>query len=114
MVQFGDLSANSEANKSMIHVVQTNDPNVPCYTFAGVPGLLVFPNALTQHEQVHWCKTAILDFVDSAKHPNILSMHAKAPVQTICYQPPMRWSLLGFTYDWTSKTYSPERYSSYP
>lgn len=90
------------------------DGGVVCYTFAGVPGLLLFPGVLSAEEQQRWCRDAILDFGDSSVHPNILSTHAKTPHATTCYQPPMRWATLGYSYEWTNKVYHCDRFSPFP
>ncbi|KPI89314.1 hypothetical protein ABL78_1543 [Leptomonas seymouri] len=87
---------------------------VTCYTFAGVPGLLLFPGVLSAAEQQRWCRASILNFGDSATHPNILSTHAKTPHATTCYQPPMRWATLGYSYEWTNKVYHRDRFSPFP
>ncbi|KAG5482487.1 hypothetical protein CUR178_05627 [Leishmania enriettii] len=133
VVQLHDLDRNTEQNKRLIRRVvppprQRQRERAPCsaadeaeqgkdmvcYTFAGVPGLLLFPGVLSEMEQQHWCREAVLTYGDSERHPNILSTHAKAPQRTSCYQPPMRWATLGFSYDWTQKLYYPDRYSAFP
>lgn len=133
VVQLHDLDRNTDENKRLIHRVvlpprpQHNEgtslsaafeaqpgKGVLCYTFAGVPGLLLFPGVLSEVEQQRWCREAVLDYGDSAQHPNILSTHAKAPHSTPCYQPPMRWATLGYSYEWTQKVYHRDRYSAFP
>ncbi|EPY26965.1 alkylated DNA repair protein alkB like protein 1 [Angomonas deanei] len=117
VVDFSNVESNTEANRNLIHkVVDKNGgtDRFTCFTFAGVPGLLVFPQVLTPEEQVHLCREAVLSYGDSSQHPNILSTHAKNPMATTCYQPPMRWSTLGFSYEWTSKTYNEGVYSPFP
>lgn len=114
VVDFANVEGNTEANRAMMHKVVLENPDVVCYTFSAVPGLLLFPGALTTEEQVHYCREAILRYGDSREHPNILSTHAKEPRETQLYQPPMRWATLGFSYQWTSKTYDPTLYSSFP
>jgi alkylated DNA repair protein alkB homolog 1 len=91
-----------------------NGDGVACYTFAGVPGLLLFPGVLSPEEQQRWCRESVLEFGDSAQHPNILSTHAKTPHATTCYQPPMRWATLGYSYEWTNKVYHRDRFSPFP
>ncbi|KAK7197681.1 2OG-Fe(II) oxygenase superfamily [Novymonas esmeraldas] len=129
VVQLHDIEGNTEANRRLIHRVvlppraaapdggaaaAVSAAEVPCYTFAGVPGLLLFPGAVSAAEQQRWCREAVMSYGDAAQHPNILSTHAKAPQRTTCYQPPMRWATLGFSYEWTAKVYHRERYSPFP
>lgn len=116
------LSSSSSAPSSSRSNLEDNsapaggvlNEKVRCYTFAGVPGLLCFPGVLSEEEQVLWSREAILSFGDSALHPNILSTHAKTPQETSCYQPPMRWATLGYSYEWTNKVYHRDRYSTFP
>lgn len=129
VVQLHDMDRNTEANKQRIHRVVlpprrrgggiasaegASTSDVTCYTFSGVPGLLLFPGVLSEAEQQQWCRESVLEYGDAAHHPNILSTHAKAPHDTTCYQPPMRWATLGYSYVWTEKVYHRERYSSFP
>ncbi|CCW64977.1 unnamed protein product [Phytomonas sp. EM1] len=114
VVDFEDLEGNTEENRAAIRAIPIGEPGVACFGFTRVPGLIFFPGALTPEEQRFWCRAAILDFGDSARHENILSTHAKSPRETTCYQPPMRWATLGFSYQWTSQTYRPDRHSSFP
>ncbi|GET87388.1 hypothetical protein, conserved [Leishmania tarentolae] len=133
VVQFHNQDRNTEEHQRLIHRVivpprpkrsegasrSSADPTqqekeVVCYTFAGVPGLLVFPGVLSEEEQQRWCREAVLEYGDSAQHPNILSTHAKASQSTSCYQPPMRWATLGYSYDWTTKVYHQDCYSTFP
>lgn len=114
VINFRHIDRNTAYNRSLIHRVNLDDPSISCYTVAGIPGLLVFPRVLSEGEQIHWCRESILRFGDSAQHPTILSTHAKNPQATSCYQPPMRWATLGFSYQWSSKTYEREKYSTFP
>ncbi|KAG5481957.1 hypothetical protein LSCM1_05669 [Leishmania martiniquensis] len=133
VVHLHDLDRNTDENKRRIHRVflppgprrkgctayseaeeAEQGTETVCYTFAGVPGLLLFPGVLSEVEQQHWCREAVLEYGDSKHHPNILSTHAKAPQSTSCYQPPMRWATLGYSYDWTRKQYHPDSFSTFP
>ncbi|CAM37675.2 conserved hypothetical protein [Leishmania braziliensis MHOM/BR/75/M2904] len=133
VVRLHELDRNTEENRRLIHRVVLpprshhnantslsaadkihHDSDVVCYTFAGVPGLLLFPGVLSEAEQQRWCREAVLDYGDSEHHPNILSTHARAPQSTSCYQPPMRWATLGYSYEWTQKVYHRDRYSTFP
>ncbi|KAG5508737.1 hypothetical protein JKF63_05235 [Porcisia hertigi] len=132
VVQLYDIEGNTDENKRLLHRVVlprqslhskdvppsalsgATEEEVQCYTFAGVPGLLLFPGVLSQKEQQYWSREAVLNYGDSTHHPNILSTHAKTPQGTSCYQPPMRWATLGFSYNWTQKSYHRDRYSTFP
>ncbi|KPA77813.1 hypothetical protein ABB37_06631 [Leptomonas pyrrhocoris] len=107
-------TAGSSLNRGSFSADDRASDDVVCYTFAGVPGLLLFPGVLNAEEQQRWCKESILEFGDSAVHPNIISTHAKTPHTTTCYQPPMRWATLGYNYEWTNKVYHRDRFSPFP
>ncbi|KAH9577249.1 Alpha-ketoglutarate-dependent dioxygenase AlkB-like [Trypanosoma melophagium] len=115
VVDFRTLEANTKANRALIREVKSVDESeVLYYTFDAIPGLLVFPAALTEADQQQLCRDAVLKYGDSRQHPNHLSTHASNPQQTKRYTPPMRWATLGFSYNWTLKTYSREQYSPFP
>lgn len=119
VVDFLHLDRNTAANRAMIHAVplaghQPTSTPAPCYTFAGVPGLLIFPGAISPAKQQRYCRDAVFAYGDARRHPNLLSTHAKDPRRTHCYQPPMRWATLGFGYQWTSKIYDRATHSPFP
>lgn len=115
VVDFRFIDANSDRNRSLISVVECpNDLHMRCFSFAAVPGLLVFPEAFSEAEQQELCRDALLKYGDSRSHPNHLSKHQSKPRATNRYEPPMRWALLGFSYEWTSKTYCRSNYSHFP
>lgn len=89
-------------------------PCLTCYAFKPIPGLLLFPGAVDSATQAELCRSAILQYGDSSLYPNLLSTHVKTPVSTSCYRPPMRWATIGFSYEWTTKTYNPEKYAPVP
>ncbi|ESL06458.1 alkylated DNA repair protein [Trypanosoma rangeli SC58] len=107
--------ANTEHNRSRLRSVQgLGDSQVRCFAFASVPGLLLFPEYIPVEEQQALCRDAVLKYGDSRQHPNHLSTHVSEPKCTTRYEAPMRWATLGFSYDWTTKTYSRGRYSPFP
>ncbi|RNF04003.1 alkylated DNA repair protein [Trypanosoma conorhini] len=107
--------ANTQRNRSLLRSVQTGgDSQARCFAFTAVPGLLLFPECIPAEEQQALCRDAVLKYGDSRQHPNHLSTHATAPRSTTRYEAPMRWATLGFSYDWTTKTYSRGRYSPFP
>ncbi|KEG08002.1 alkylated DNA repair protein [Trypanosoma grayi] len=115
VVDFHCLETNTEKNRSLIGVLDGfDDAHVKCFTFAGVPGLLVFSQAISETDQQELCRDALLEYGDSQRHPNHLSTHASKPRSTTRYEPPMRWATLGFSYNWTLKSYCKERYSPFP
>lgn len=126
------LKNNSEANRSLLREINlshaldndsgrclSNDgsslpENVKCFAFDGVPGLYLFPSCISEDRQAQLCKEAILQYGNSEKYPNVLSTHVKNPIQTRCYQPPMRWATIGFNYEWTTKSYHKDNYAPFP
>ncbi|EKF33680.1 alkylated DNA repair protein, putative [Trypanosoma cruzi marinkellei] len=115
VVDFRCPDANTDRNRSLIRRVNTlYDSQLQCFEFVAVPGLLFFPGAICEEEQQAFCRDAILRYGDSSQHPNHLSTHASKPKCTKRYEAPMRWATLGFSYDWTSKTYTREHYSAFP
>ncbi|SCU65930.1 Alkylated DNA repair protein (alkB homolog), putative [Trypanosoma equiperdum] len=116
VVDFRNLEANKAANLACISTRECHEDDrlVKCCTFAGVPGMEVFPNFLTDAEQQEFCRAALLEYGDSRRHPNHLSTHASEPRETTRYEPPMRWATVGFSYQWSSKSYCKEKYSHFP
>nr|CCC89937.1 unnamed protein product [Trypanosoma congolense IL3000] len=116
VVDFRDVDRNTERNLSMISSEDRHEEGrvVKCWTFSGAPGVTFLPNFLTEEEQQQLCRAAILEYGDSGLHPNHLSTHAKEPRETTRYEPPMRWATVGFSYQWSSKSYSREKYSYFP
>eukprot|EP00796_Vickermania_ingenoplastis_P007060 gene7060-5000_t len=85
-----------------------------CYAVSAIPGLYLLPRAVDQQTEVDLCRAAILEYGNSSRFPNLLSTHVKTPVRTSCYRPPMRWATIGFSYQWTSKSYERANYTPFP
>jgi DNA alkylation damage repair protein AlkB len=111
VIDFRDVSRNSQGNMSLMQRVA--GAPVECHTFSKVPGLLFFPNAIPPERQQYWAKTALLEFSQSALHPNNITT-VDPTRTTTCYTRGMRWATLGLTYDWTNKTYTRSHHSPFP
>ncbi|CUG56093.1 2OG-Fe(II) oxygenase, putative [Bodo saltans] len=115
VVDFRDISRNTETNKNMMRLVelQPNSQISAAYTFSGVPGLLFFPNAVCEEQQSYWCHQALHRFTQSERFPNNKST-LDANVSTSAYDATLRWATLGFKYDWTNRLYHKERWAVFP
>ena len=116
VVDMRSFESNSDRNRKLLRPLPAHDSSqgaTPLFAFDGVPGIVLMPNALTEAQQLAWSTTALDEFSQSSLHPNnITTLDPSAT--TSGYVPPMRWATLGFSYDWTSKTYSKASYSSFP
>jgi alkylated DNA repair protein alkB family protein 1 len=128
VVEARDGAANSAANVAMMHrfevSVGAQTPDVPpelqlesgrtvvAYTFDGVPGLVFFPSIVPPALQRSLCIKGLTEYA-SRPHPTNLSNLDKEYVSA-GYAPGMRWSTLGFSYDWTKRDYHRDRFSPFP
>lgn len=112
VVDFHHLEKNTLANQKMMREAPASD-GVRCHTFAGVPGLLFFPNVIDEASQRYWAGQALHSYSDSSQYRNNITALDPQAVTSI-YAPPMRWATLGFQYQWTERVYEKSKYSSFP
>lgn len=111
VVDFRYFDGNTDGNKVLMKQLSPG-----CFSFGGVPGLLFFPSALSIEEQQTWVQRSLDDFACSPPFPNnITNLNPDRSTGAYCPQAnALRWATLGFSYDWSKKLYSPDRYSPFP
>ena len=72
------------------------------------------PNSpIEESAQRYWAEQALETYSDSSKYRNNITA-LDATAVTTSYAPPMRWSTLGFQYQWTERVYEKSKYCSFP
>jgi alkylated DNA repair protein alkB family protein 1 len=111
-VDMRHMSLNTPYNNAMI-VDVSKECGRPAFRFLGVEGLLFFPQHLDTAAQRSWLTYALTTSSQSAFFPNNLTT-LDPSATTLTYQSGMRWSTMGFNYNWTLKEYSRDRFSPFP
>jgi alkylated DNA repair protein alkB family protein 1 len=120
-----NLDANTEANRNLLrrfvlgppstgaeHIGSAGDA-VVAVTFDGVPGLTIFPDVVPRAVQRQLSVRALTEYA-APPHPNNRSALDPTFVARDGYEAGMRWSTLGFSYDWTKRVYHADRHSPFP
>jgi alkylated DNA repair protein alkB family protein 1 len=116
VVDASDVSRNTAANRAMLHVtdVAADDSTVVrAVTFDGVPGLVIFPGLVAVAAQRRWALASLTEYA-MPPHPNNVSRLDPTFVPKDGYEPGMRWTTLGYSYEWSSRTYDRSRLSPFP
>ncbi len=126
VLDFRDISKNSDENRAKMHRVSLPAATKEMYTFSGLPGLVFLPNFLSVKEQQYWMSRSLNDF-SSAPFPNNETTLVNGPEgekmdpekkQEILnrkgYRNGLRWATLGYSYNWSKKTYHPDEKVEFP
>ncbi len=126
VLDFRNLDQNSQDNKKMIKQIGEK-----MFRFEGLPGLVFLPNFLSEKEQKHWMSKSLNEFSGSP-HPNNETTLYLSTLQNNNnddnnndeidseilrrrgYRNGLRWATLGYSYNWSKKTYHPDEKSPFP
>jgi alkylated DNA repair protein alkB family protein 1 len=113
--------------------VQWLRPGAPIYEVDGIDGFKYIPGALTEDQQVYWIEACLTRFMRPPNLNNLdalygdlpseglynhphhqISVQKKDTMETVIFERlellrRLRWTTLGYQYDWTSKTYVMDR-----
>lgn len=131
VVDFTYLDRNTEANLSQIEEVEVKalesgfsspyfNAGAKMYRFLGVEGLYFIPNPFTESQQRYWIKRCVKEF--SVGNPtNLSNLQAiETGVSTFFSDwklenmAQLRWSSLGYHYQWTPRVYTEEHRGTFP
>eukprot|EP00456_Euglypha_rotunda_P006610 TRINITY_DN111464_c0_g2_i2.p1 TRINITY_DN111464_c0_g2~~TRINITY_DN111464_c0_g2_i2.p1 ORF type:complete len:150 (-),score=20.27 TRINITY_DN111464_c0_g2_i2:11-460(-) len=87
----------------------------------GVSGLYVITGALDEEDQIQWAHRALANY-SNAKHTNLTNLYGPQPnvweeaIKTKDWTTlnKLRWSSLGYHYDWTQREYREDNKSIFP
>eukprot|EP01127_Copromyxa_protea_P013687 TRINITY_DN3697_c0_g1_i1.p1 TRINITY_DN3697_c0_g1~~TRINITY_DN3697_c0_g1_i1.p1 ORF type:complete len:203 (-),score=31.78 TRINITY_DN3697_c0_g1_i1:31-564(-) len=124
VLDFTNLEGNLEANKEIIQKVTLEKPfeskhfnNVThYYSISTLPGLFFIPNPFTNNQQKHWIQTCIKEYPIGNPN-NITNLEGNKKLfdtWTAEIMPNLRWSSLGYHFQWTPRTYEEEKQSEFP
>lgn len=104
-------------------------PGASVYEIDGVPGFKYIPSAIAQEQQVYWARACLSEYMRPPNQNNLDLLYTGLPsnglynvtqteitvqrrsdgvsqtMQRLELLRKMRWTTLGYQYDWTSKTY---------
>ena len=123
------VSKMSTCCSNIAHSCQNCSPEI--YELQNHPGLFIIVNALCLNQQIHWAKVA-LEVYSNAEHNNLSNLAKQSAIS----QPAMiekdiwynsckdgnnfldfkrlRWSCLGYHYNWTKRAYVKDEFSDFP
>lgn len=100
--------ASADSNSSVQHTAQL-------YSFTQLPGFYIVHNALNVQQQLYWCNKCITEY-SAVQHNNLTNLYGDFDTSQLWQQAVqtgdfthfnrLRWSSLGYHYDWTQRTYS--------
>lgn len=126
VIDLHNIDSNTPANTQRI-VVRKKDPlselreEASVWSIDGCDGLTIITHALDESEQLHWAHECLAHYSNAA-HTNLSALdgpqadHWAGAVSsgdwTAFYQ--LHWASLGYHYNWTTRTYAENEYSTFP
>lgn len=132
VLDFGCLEANTAENRALIEEVELDEgekrkfrgyfrENPKMYRVKSVDGLYFIPNPFTEGQQRYWVRRCVKDFPLSPNPTNVSNLEAiDRGTQTLFteWKPEimetLRWSSLGYHYQWTPRVYTEEHRGNFP
>lgn len=97
------------------NTVSTLQSTSQLYSFTHIPGFYIIHNALNIQQQLYWCSKCVTQY-STAKHNNLTNLQPDIDTTQLWSNAvhsnnfiefnKLRWSSLGYHYDWTQRTYS--------
>lgn len=130
VLDFSNLDANTAENRAQIVEVQVKDEGRPpsayfsakpkMYAVKSVEGLYFIPNPFTADQQRYWVRRCVKDFT-IGNPTNVSNLEAiDRGTQTLftewtpAIMENLRWSSLGYHYQWTPRVYTEEHRGKFP
>jgi alkylated DNA repair protein alkB family protein 1 len=130
VIDFSNLEANTEANRALIEevVLDPQDSSksaffgreIKLYKLKSIEGLFFLPNPFTPEQQRYWVRRCVKDFC-IGNPTNLSNLEAIEKGSSTLWtdwkqedMPRLRWSSLGYHYQWTPRVYTEEHRGIFP
>lgn len=123
VLDFANLSQNSEANRALIVPVSSPNDSPKVYTLKGIEGFYFICNPFSPSEHLQWSLRCLSTYSNPLSSNS--NLHAHHPLTHLSSSFPyflsssdlithLRWVTLGYHYDWTNRRYDPASKGDFP
>jgi len=127
VIDLHDFKHDSDANTQRVFEVEPKikssqlGADAKMFGFRDIEGLFVIRAALSPAAQLLWARICLTDY-SKVQHTNLTNLygaqedlwHKACAQDSLQGLDKLRWSSLGYHYDWTARTYSEHNHSAFP